>query len=115
MHKTDCIFCEISNRRARANIVFENKDFIAFDNIKPHSPVHILVIPKVHVEKSNLIENLDLEFWAGMMSAAGEVIKLVNLDKSGYRIVNNGAGYHIIDHEHIHILGGKDWKPKDDL
>ena len=115
MHKEDCIFCEIARKNARSKIVFENDKYIAFENINPQAPIHILVIPKDHVEKTDAINGVPDYFWFELISAANEVIKKFGLDQSGYRLVNNGAGYHVIDHEHLHILGGDGWKPKDGL
>ncbi len=113
MFKENCIFCEIAQKKARANIVFENDKFIGFDNIKPAAPVHVLIIPKEHLEKEEVYANP--EIWSGLMKAAYEFIIQQGLDKTGFRIVNNGAGYHVINHEHIHILGGLGWRPADDL
>lgn len=111
----DCIFCKIVNKEIPSKIVYENDDYIAFENIRPSAPVHVMLITKKHIDKTDTISGKIEGYWDGLMSEAGKVIKKLGLDKTGYRIVNNGAGYHAIDHEHIHILGGYNWRPKDDL
>ena len=112
----NCIFCKIANKEAPAKIVYENEAFIAFENLHPAAPVHVLVIPKAHVDKVDAMENADKSaFWSELMTAVYAVIKEMGLDTTGYRLVNNGAGFHGVDHEHIHILGGKDWRPTDSL
>ena len=112
---SDCIFCDIAQKKARANIVLENDAYIAFENIKPEAPVHILVMPKEHVEKKDAMSEKVNNFWDNLMAFAYQVIEKYELDKTGYRLVNNGAGYNDLEHEHIHILGGKNWQPKDNL
>jgi histidine triad (HIT) family protein len=111
----DCIFCEIANGNARAKIVYEDEKFIAFENINPRAPVHILVIPKDHIEKKDAMEGKVPCLWGDLMIATYKVIQQFELDKTGYRLVVNGAGYNAIYHEHVHVMGGKDWRPKDQL
>ena len=111
----DCIFCDIANKRARAKILYESDGYIAFENINPQAPVHILLIPKEHIDKKEAISGQNPNFWSDLMKEAYNVIKKFELDQAGYRIVNNGAGYHAIDHEHIHIMGGPSWRPADKL
>lgn len=111
----DCIFCDVANKRARANIVLETDEFVVFDNINPQSPVHVLVVPKKHISKKDAIEGKEPGFWDKMFAVVNQAVKALNLNETGYRLVNNGAGYHAVDHEHFHIMGGKDWFPKDNL
>ncbi|OGC52034.1 hypothetical protein A2982_00295 [candidate division WWE3 bacterium RIFCSPLOWO2_01_FULL_39_13] len=111
----DCIFCDIAEKKARAKIAYEDDEFIAFENINPQAPVHLLVMPKSHFSKRDMITGSFENFWDKMMLVVQKILKMKELDKTGYRLVINGAGYNIIDHEHIHILGGKGWRPADDL
>lgn len=111
----NCIFCEIALGNARAKVVLETDDFIAFENIDPKAPVHVLAIPKRHIEKRDAINGKESDFWDNMFEFVIMTIQKLGLDKTGYRLVNNGAGYQGVDHEHIHILGGEGWKPKDGL
>lgn len=107
----ECIFCKIINKEITSTVVLENSDFIAIENINPKSPVHILVIPKKHISKQAFNSNI----WSSFISFSFEVVRKYGLDKTGYRFVNNGAGYNQIEHEHLHIMGGKGWVPLDDL
>jgi len=111
----DCIFCDIAAKKTRSKIVFENDEFIVIENINPQAPVHVLVMPKDHIEKKDAIAGASQNLWDKMIAVSNLIIKKYELDKTGYRLVNNGAGYNGIEHEHIHILGGKDWHPADDL
>ncbi len=111
----DCIFCDIAQGTARAKVVYEEDEFIVFENINPHAPVHLLVVPKRHIEKDEAIKSEDQGFWDRMMNVTYKTIQKFGLDKTGYRLVNNGAGYNMIKHEHIHILGGENWRPADKL
>lgn len=112
---SDCIFCDIAQKKTRAQIVLENDSFIAFENINPQAPIHVLVIPKEHIEKEDAMAGKKPAFWSDLFLFANEVIHALELHQSGYRLVNNGAGYHAINHEHLHILGGKGFKPKDKI
>lgn len=111
----DCIFCKIIKGEIPSEIVLDSKDFISIKNIHPKSPIHILIMPKAHIEKVDAISGNIKNFWSEIMLFTNGVILKLGLDKTGYRIINNGAGYQGVNHEHIHIMGGKDWKPKDGL
>jgi histidine triad (HIT) family protein len=104
-----CVFCEIVVGNLPAKVEWSSEEFMAIQNKYPKAPVHLLVMPKVHLEKNSLYENG--EFWAKMMKAVFEVIKIKGLDKTGYKLVNNGAGYNHFEHEHIHVLGGSRTEP----
>ncbi len=110
----NCIFCKIVSGEFPSNIVFESKNHLAFTPLKPMAPVHIICIPKKHVEKKDSIAGRE-KIWNDLFGFSYGIIKKFDLDKTGYKVVNNGAGYHGVNHEHIHILGGKDWKPQDGL
>ncbi len=109
-----CIFCKIVAGEIPSNKILETENHLAFTPIKPAAPVHVLCIPKRHIEKNDAI-SVKEPVWDELFRFANEVIKNFSLDKTGYRIVNNGAGFHGVDHEHIHVLGGGSWRPKDDL
>jgi len=99
-----CVFCKIIAGDLPGNVEWESNEFVAIKNKYPKGVIHLLVMPKMHLEKKSLYENGD--FWGRMMKAVFEVVKLKKLDKSGYKLVNNGAGYNHFEHEHIHVLGG---------
>lgn len=102
---SSCIFCKIVKGEIPSNKVLENEEFLAFHDINPKAPVHILVIPKVHVEK---FQDAPSELIAKMTPFIQECARKMGLDKNGYRlIVNNGNdGGQEIYHLHFHILGG---------
>lgn len=106
----DCIFCKIVEKVMPAQIIYEDKDVLAFNDINPASPVHILVIPKKHIATVKDISADDKEILAGMFNAVNEIDKVRNLSGLGYRlIINNGeaAGQEVF-HLHLHILAGRE-------
>lgn len=107
-----CLFCEIARGTEPATKVWENGEFVCIKNKYPVAPVHLLVMPKTHVSKIELSSGMTSEgFWGKIMGAVFEVVRQEGLDKNGYKLVNNGAGYNHFDHEHIHVLGGSKEEP----
>jgi len=105
----NCIFCKIVSNDIPAKIVYENDTVLAFNDINPTAPEHILVIPKNHIGSVEEISSNDPEIIASMFEAVKEIAKIKNLNENGYRlIINNGkaAGQEVF-HLHIHILGGR--------
>ena len=100
-----CIFCKIVNGEIPANIEAENENFIAIHDLYPKAPIHILIIPKAHVD---CFQNVSPETMAGLTSFTQEVAKKVGIAESGYRLItNNGEdGGQEIAHLHFHLLGG---------
>jgi len=112
MKDEDCLFCKIASGEEASVRVWENEGFVAVKNKYPVAAVHLLVMPKEHVSKRNLVDGVtDDNFWSKMMAAVFDVIRLTGLSKTGYKLVNNGAGYNHFDHEHIHVLGGTKEEP----
>ncbi len=111
---TDCLFCKIVSGENPSSKVFENEEFLAFNDIDPKAPVHILVIPKKHFEDISELSQKDLELSAGLMKTATEVARVENLD-AGFRIVLNTGedGGQTVQHVHAHVLGGRGltWPP----
>ncbi len=108
-----CLFCKIIDKKIPASIVYEDDKVLAFNDINPQAPVHILVIPKTHVQGIAELEN------TGIINTLFVVMKKLatekGLDKTGYRIVvNHGkdAGQAVL-HLHFHLLGGRSmsWPP----
>ena len=109
---SDCIFCKIVKKELPTKIIFENEDFIAFNDIKPVSPTHILVIPKVHIK--NLWEANDKELLGKLLLAAKEIAKQENLNEGFRTVINTGDnGGQTVYHLHLHVLGGRfhKWPP----
>lgn len=108
---TDCIFCKIANHQIPTNPVFENDRVIAFNDLNPQAPVHILVIPKQHSESLKDVENLDI--FKDLFEAVKQIVKENNI--TDFRtVINTGteAGQSVF-HLHIHILAGRPllWPP----
>ena len=109
----DCLFCRIIRGEIPATIVAEDEHCVAFRDIGPQAPTHILVVPRQHV--STLDDVTDPMLIGRVMSAAAEVARKENLVESGYRTVintNAGAGQTVF-HLHVHVLGGRrmTWPP----
>lgn len=110
----DCIFCKIANKEIPSKIVYEDEKFIAFKDINPIAPVHILVIPKKHIPSVNQLEFSDKEFAGELILIAKNIAQKQGLENNGYRLVLNvgkDAGQ-TVEHIHLHLLGGKKliWK-----
>jgi histidine triad (HIT) family protein len=112
---SDCIFCKIVNGEIPSKLVFENDDVVAFHDLNPQAPTHILVIPKKHI--ATLLEsgNEDIELLGKIQTAAIEIARQQGLDQDGFRLVTNcleGAGQSVF-HIHVHLLGGRrlGWPP----
>lgn len=106
----DCIFCKIVKKEIPSEIVYENDDVIAFKDINPEAPVHILVVPKKHIESLVKLENEDYEIIQKIYKAISEIVEKQNVKQTGFRIVTNcgkNAGQTVM-HLHFHILAGKD-------
>ena len=109
----DCIFCKIASREISSNIVFENEKILAFRDINPQAPVHIVVIPKTHIDTLNDVK--DFGIYVEIFKAINEIVKKEGIDKNGYRVVANcnKDGGQTVFHLHFHLLGGRymDWPP----
>ena len=104
----DCIFCKIIKGEIPSNKVCEDDDILAFKDINPLAPVHILVIPKKHISCAKDITIEDEALIGRMFSVINKIADELKLDK-GYRIINNCGedGGQEVMHLHFHLLGGK--------
>ena len=107
----NCIFCKIANKEIPSNLVYEDEYTVAFNDLNPQAPVHILVIPKAHYASLN--ETDDKEILAALLNAVKEVTKKLGI--TDYRtVINTGkaAGQEVF-HIHLHILSGRplNWPP----
>ena len=100
-----CLFCKIVNKEIPSNVILEDDDFMAFHDINPKAPVHILAIPKIHVDSFNEVSS---ETMAKMTPFIHKLVKELNIDESGYRVISNVGdnGGQEVKHLHFHILGG---------
>lgn len=104
----ECVFCKIISGELPAKHIYDDDRIIAFHDIKPAAPVHVLVVPRKHIRSVNDLEENDREIVSDLIFTSREVAKLTSIDKSGYKIVFNterGAGQ-VIFHLHIHVIGG---------
>ncbi len=103
------LFTKIINREIPANIVYETDKVIAFNDINPVAPIHVLVVPKKEIPTLNDVTIEDTEYLVEMYSAIREITKELNIAEEGYRVVTNcnSNGGQEVYHLHFHILGGE--------
>ena len=111
---SDCIFCKIANKEIKSDIVYEDDRVVAFNDINPHAPVHILVIPRKHIIGVAEAGDEDAELMGHLQLVAARLAKEKGVAE-GYRIVVNSgplAGQSVM-HLHYHLLGGRrlNWPP----
>jgi histidine triad (HIT) family protein len=109
----DCLFCRIIQREIPATLVYEDADCVAFRDIDPKAPTHVLIVPREHVATMN--DASDATSLGALMIAAAEIAKKEGIAEEGYRTVintNRGAGQTVF-HLHVHLLGGRSlsWPP----
>jgi histidine triad (HIT) family protein len=105
----DCIFCKIASGSIPADIVFSDSEFLAFRDIHPQAPVHIIVIPRRHIPSVNDLQESDQQLIGKMVLVAKNVAQLEGIAASGYRLsLNCGPdGTQEVPHIHLHVLGGR--------
>jgi histidine triad (HIT) family protein len=111
---SDCLFCKIINKEIPAKIAFENEHVVAFHDVNPQAPVHVLIVPKKHVEGLAELEKADNVSVGACILAAKKLVKDLKIVEGARLVVNQGprAGQSIF-HLHFHLLGGRDlvWPP----
>jgi len=111
----ECIFCKIAKKEIPAKVVYEDEKILAFDDINPQAPVHVLLIPKKHYASLNEIPEEKIDLLGHLMLKARQTARDKGIKESGYRIVLNTAGDSGQDvfHIHLHVLGGRrmKWPP----
>lgn len=109
----DCIFCRIVKKEIPAGIVYEDDKVLAFNDVAPQAPVHVLVIPKEHV--ASLSEIKDTAVLGDIFRVVNKIASEKGIAKTGFRtVINNGrAAGQAVGHLHVHLLGGRDfsWPP----
>ena len=111
----DCLFCKIVAGEIPADIVHETDDTLAFRDINPQAPVHILIIPRKHIATINDLDDADKAIVGSLFTAARDIAAAEGLADDGYRVVmncNEAAGQTVF-HIHLHLLGGRrlGWPP----
>jgi len=103
------LFTKIINREIPADIVYENDEIIAFNDINPQAPIHVLIVPKKEIRSLNDLDKNNQEIIGKMFLTAKKLAKEFNIDKTGYRTVFNcnEDGGQTVFHIHLHLLGGR--------
>ena len=110
----DCIFCKIIKGEIPSTKVYEDDKVLAFKDINPAAPIHVLVIPKKHIENVLEIDEENKEIASDIFLAINNIARQLGIDKDGFRIINNcgkDAGQEVM-HLHFHILAGGKMGPK---
>ncbi|MBT4783971.1 MAG: histidine triad nucleotide-binding protein [Candidatus Marinimicrobia bacterium] len=111
----NCLFCKIINGEITATKIYENEHIIAFNDIDPKAPIHILVIPKKHIRSINELNSSDINLAGEIILAAKKIAKDQGIDSKGFRVVfnTNDDGGQTVYHIHMHIMGGRQmqWPP----
>ncbi len=115
MSSSDCLFCKILAGDVPAELVYESNEAIAFRDINPKAPSHVLIIPRQHIETINDLSPADAALVGNLFLVAQQVAKDEGIAENGYRVVMNcnaDAGQTVF-HLHLHMLGGRqlDWPP----
>ena len=106
---SDCIFCKIINKEIPSKIVYEDDDILAFEDINPLAKIHILLIPKKHIETAADLQEEDAAVIGKIYLTAKKIAEEKGMAEDGYRIVNNCKEYggQEVFHIHFHLLGGE--------
>ena len=112
---SDCLFCRIGSKKIPAKIIYEDTDTLAFEDINPQAPVHVLIIPKKHISTSLEIAEEDEGLIGHLFRVAAKLAIEKGIDERGFRLVvntNADAGQEVY-HIHLHLLGGRHmhWPP----
>ena len=111
----DCLFCKIASKEIRASIVYEDDQVLAFNDINPQAPTHVLVVPKRHITSLDELQAGDEALVGALVHRAAAIARERGIAASGYRAVfntNRDAGQSVA-HVHLHLLGGRSmtWPP----
>ena len=112
---SDCIFCRIASGEIPAKVVDQNDEGVAFHDLDPKAPVHVLVIPRKHLAAVRDAQGADHALLGRLLAYAARIATELGLDDGGYRIVTNTGddGGQSVSHLHLHVLGGRKmgWPP----
>lgn len=110
--KEDCLFCRIIARQLPSEIVYEDDTVLAFNDIAPQAPTHVLIIPKSHVATVNTVADADAGVFTTLVLRARAIAADRGIAESGYRVLFNcnAAGGQTVYHLHLHLLGGRQLK-----
>ncbi len=108
----DCLFCKIAAGMIPTKFIFAGDEIVAFRDINPRAPHHILIIPKKHISTIDDLEVNDSDLVGGMIVKAGDIARELGIAEKGYRLVFNcrSEGGQEVYHIHLHLLGGRQMK-----
>lgn len=107
----DCLFCKIIAGEIPSTKVYEDNEILAFKDIEPQAPEHIIIIPKKHITSTNDLDRSNCEVVGKIFVTAAEIAKSLDFANEGYRIVNNCGknGGQTVGHLHFHLMGGREF------
>ncbi len=105
----DCVFCQIVAGKLPGDIVYRDDEILAFRDVNPQAPVHLLVIPRKHIASLVQVGEEDVPLMGRLVGIANELARQEGIAKSGYRLVINCGpqGGQLVPHLHLHLLGGR--------
>jgi histidine triad (HIT) family protein len=106
--ETGCIFCDIAHEKTSTELLYKNQHLVAFKDIKPHAPVHILIVPRRHIRSVNDLTEADQPLVSELIMTARDMARQADIHESGYKLVFNveRGGGQMIFHLHLHLIGG---------
>jgi histidine triad (HIT) family protein len=111
----DCLFCRIAAGELNTHLAHQDEQVVAFADINPQAPTHLLIVPRLHIESAAHLSAADDGLWAHMLHTAQSLAGAASLDTAGYRLVVNTGdhGGQTVPHLHLHLLGGRamGWPP----
>ncbi|MCA9388711.1 histidine triad nucleotide-binding protein [Candidatus Berkelbacteria bacterium] len=105
----NCLFCSIAGEKTETQLIYKDDQVVAFADIDPKAPVHILIVPKKHIASTAELQEADEQLVGQLVFAAKKIAAEEGIEEDGYRLVFNtkSHGGQIIDHIHLHLLGGQ--------
>lgn len=109
MATDDCIFCKIADGRIPSTLIYEDEICVAFNDLSPQAPIHILIIPRLHVDSLAKTEPVHSETLGHMLITSAELARQRGFSEDGYRVVinTNSDGGQTVFHLHMHLLAGR--------
>jgi len=104
-----CIFCKIANKEIPSDCVYETENIIAFRDLNPQAPVHILIVPKVHIASMNDVNSENSAVVSEIFETVNKIAEQEGIKDSGYRVISNCGedGCQSVQHLHFHLVGGR--------
>lgn len=104
----ECIFCKIINKELSANVLYEDAEVMVFETIKPLAPVHVLIVPKKHIESVDKLEDSEADLAGKLILVGRSIARDLKISENGYKMMFHVGkhGGQEINHLHLHLLGG---------